>query len=296
MQRNRKWGWIDRQGQIVIEPQWQRVGDFDTASMARVERFHKWGWIDRQGQIVIVPQWQFAWDFDTTGWVRVARDAKWGWINRQGQIAVEPQWEETGDFDTAGWARVRRNGKWGWIDRQGQTVIEPQWHYAWDFDTAGWAQVARERKSGWIDRQGQIVIEPQWDNYPTAIEHQGRTWYVVVSKRKSTLIRLWEKLPGWVPRPPFPEAYQESACYDSTGRMIWSSEDRFRRRLIGGACAAILVLYGVYAGIRRLRSSRRKPIPVVVSSSPSESLSCRVTPEKSEESGREGEAPAEPLR
>ncbi len=307
------WGWIDRQGHEAIKVQWSSANDFYGSDLAKVNRNGKWGWIDRQGRVVIEPEWEDTEDFDRNGWVQVKRDGKWGWIDQQGRVVIEPLWEANEYFELDDTARVKRGGQWGWIDRQGLVVIEPRWAEAEPFDAAGLASVStaanNERRYdgigshrfnfpkpppkfcdtvhrhptpwepqrqggtwGLINRQGQVVIESQWNYCDETVTHQGQSWYVVSASHASSLRKAWARLPAWVPRPPFPDSHQLSACYDSTGRMIWSSEDRFHRRLIAGACAAILVLHGLYTGLRSLRVTRRKPGPAMEPSSPSESL------------------------
>ena len=290
------WGWIDRQGHVAIEVQWSSADDFYGTEMAKVKRNGKWGWIDRMGRIVIKPEWEDAQDFGSDGWVRVKRDGKWGWIDQQGRVVIEPLWEANEYFDPNGWARVKHGGRWGWIDRQGLVVIEPRWAEAEPFNATGMASVSTaantdrhydgigshrfnfpepppqfrdtvsrypipwepQRQGGvWglINRQGQVVIEPQWNYCDETVTHQGKSWYVLSALHESSLRRAWARLPAWVPRPPLPDSHRQTACYDSTGRMIWSSDDRFHRRLIAGACATILFLSGVYAGIRKRRAT-----------------------------------------
>ena len=57
------YGFIDKTGQMVIEPQFIDVHDF-TEGLAAVRVFkdgeHLWGFIDRTGKMVIEPQWDDA--------------------------------------------------------------------------------------------------------------------------------------------------------------------------------------------------------------------------------------------
>lgn len=76
--------------------------------LARVKLTGKWGYIDRTGRIVINPQFEEAGDF-SEGLARVKTGGKWGYIDRTGRFLVNPQFEEAGDF-SQGLARVKLGG------------------------------------------------------------------------------------------------------------------------------------------------------------------------------------------
>ena len=50
----RKYGYIDKSGKVVIEPQFDYVRDF-SEGLAVVEKDGKWGVIDKNGKVVIEP-------------------------------------------------------------------------------------------------------------------------------------------------------------------------------------------------------------------------------------------------
>ncbi|HEF3474383.1 TPA: WG repeat-containing protein, partial [Campylobacter coli] len=52
---NGKWGFIDKNGEFVIEPKFDGVGNF-SEGLARVELNGKYGFIDKSGKIVIEPK------------------------------------------------------------------------------------------------------------------------------------------------------------------------------------------------------------------------------------------------
>jgi len=99
--------------------------------LARVKLSGKWGYIDRTGRIVINPQFEEAGDF-SEGLARVKTGGKWGYIDRTGRFLINPQFEEAGDF-SQGLARVKLGGKWGYVDRRGELAISPQFSEASDF-------------------------------------------------------------------------------------------------------------------------------------------------------------------
>src|SRR5687768_15767820 len=91
-----RYGFINKLGKIVIDPQFEAVGDF-SEGFARFKKNEKWGFIDRRGRIVIAPRFEWAHDF-SEGLARVQMlgslfhtPRSWGFINRRGAIAIRPQ-------------------------------------------------------------------------------------------------------------------------------------------------------------------------------------------------------------
>ncbi len=109
----------------------QRARQAPPHGLARVKVSGKWGYIDRSGRIVINPQFEEAGDF-AQGLAPVKMGGKWGYIDRSGRIVINPQFEEAGGF-TEGLARVKVGGKWGYVDGKGQMVIPSQFNEAGNF-------------------------------------------------------------------------------------------------------------------------------------------------------------------
>ena len=66
----------------------------------------KYGFIDKSGKVVIEPQFDDAEDF-SEGLAQVGKDGKWGFIDKSGKVVIEPQYDYVGDF-SEGLAKVRR--------------------------------------------------------------------------------------------------------------------------------------------------------------------------------------------
>ena len=58
----KKYGFIDKNGKVVIEPQFDNVEDF-IEGFWKVEKDGKWGFIDKNGKVVIEPQYDYVRDF-----------------------------------------------------------------------------------------------------------------------------------------------------------------------------------------------------------------------------------------
>lgn len=208
-------GYINRTGQIVIEPNSDFAGDFseglasvgyriniEDADDEVIERqswrfnqdfpfklfnageqcVHLYGFIDTAGRIVIEPQFDGTRPF-SDGMSRVTIGDKYGYINRSGEIVIEPQFDyRAGDF-SEGLAAVFVDEKYIFIDKQGEEAFPERFNRANRF-SGGFASVKVDGKWGYIDRTGQMVIEPQFDyarrfhNGMAAVEINGKWGFI----------------------------------------------------------------------------------------------------------------------
>jgi hypothetical protein len=187
-----KWGFIDADGKILIEPTWDAIawGSVLGQSVAfseglcGVQKDGKWGYIDTSGHVAIPNQFDSAAPF-IEGLARVNLGNQIGFIDKTGRYAINPQFDQAGDFH-GGLAAVRTggqvpanpffnlgkpaNGGWGFINKAGMYVIKAQFQSA-DANgfSDGLAGVCQD-KCGYIDRSGAFVIKPQFDSLNTFSE------------------------------------------------------------------------------------------------------------------------------
>ncbi len=152
-----RWGYLNREGQVVIPAAYERAAVFSEGLAAVAEGQSPDG------------------DFGRPVFSR----ALWGYIDRSGQPVIPCQFERVGAF-SEGLAEVQDDsGLWGYIDQTGETVIPCQFDYAAPFSN-GLALVTvygrdengdfLESDTGWrvikygiIDRQGGWVAPPIYD-------------------------------------------------------------------------------------------------------------------------------------
>ncbi len=146
----------------------------------------KWGYIDKTGQLKIQPQYDYAFEFaeglaaictGVTRWStgspeEFPEDGKWGYIDQTGTVIIQPQFEFASSF-SEGAAHVRTAGKSGFIDRTGQWVIPAEFSWADNFSD-GLAGAEQSGLWGYIDRKGQWKITPQFkwvDQFSEGLAH-----------------------------------------------------------------------------------------------------------------------------
>jgi len=158
-----KTGFIDREGKMVIPPQFEGAYGFSDG-MCLIVQNDKYGFIDREGKIAIAPQYEDANGF-SEGRAAVKQGELWGYINREGRFAINPQFKEAGGFNgKLAAVKSTANAKWGFIDQDGRTVIEPQFESVTGFiDGIAVSQLGEHY--GVIDGKGKYRVNPQFDDY-----------------------------------------------------------------------------------------------------------------------------------
>lgn len=155
-----KYGYINENGEVVIEPKYDYAGEF-SRGLADVKIGGKDGYINKEGAIVVEPKYDQTCVF-YEDIARIKDDGKYGYINRKGMIVVEPKYDEADNEFSEGLARIKVDGKYGYIDKRGWIVVEPKYDNAYEF-SEGLAIIKIGRKYGYINKTGEIVVEPKYD-------------------------------------------------------------------------------------------------------------------------------------
>jgi hypothetical protein len=115
-------------GNTVVPDPTKRKG---AGPLFRIRRGEKWGFMDRQGKIMIQPRFDGVHDF-FRGLAGVLIGEKWGFANEKGEVVIPPRYDFIGDF-LEGLAPTRIGRKWGFIDTKGRMVVEPRFQGAGEF-------------------------------------------------------------------------------------------------------------------------------------------------------------------
>jgi hypothetical protein len=169
---NGKWGWLNKDGKVVIEPQfdqlgkwnqeywWGRIGDTYTLynfygqvicdegweqivtpnkNMAAVKTQIGWKYInpDFSTRLQLLAGYQWA-DHFSEGLAPVKKNDLWGFIDVTGKELIAPRYSMVNSF-SEGLAAVCENGLWGFIDFEGNTAIP------FDYTEAGYFNSGKAR-------------------------------------------------------------------------------------------------------------------------------------------------------
>lgn len=82
----------------------------------------RWGFIDKSGKLVINPQFERAGVFESG--LAPARLGRWGYVNMSGKMQINPQFDEAAPF-SEGLAAVALSRRFGNIGAGGKYVWNP---------------------------------------------------------------------------------------------------------------------------------------------------------------------------
>jgi len=140
-----KWGYVDRSGRVVIQPQFEDAGDF-SEGLAPVKVYSE--------ETIWCPR-------DESG-SRSGFTMKWGYIDKTGKLVIPPQFETAEPF-SEGLAAIHTCDHSFFIDKTGKRVIVGEFKYASSF-LGGLARAETlangDLLSGYINRTGKFVWGP----------------------------------------------------------------------------------------------------------------------------------------
>lgn len=167
------YGFIDREGNYKIQPQFNFASSFDESGLASVgvdngqqteDSFwgYKWGYINANGEYVLKPIYDYASAF-VDGVAYVKKDGEEFYINTKGERVFEGLEYEEARYFTDGMAAIKVNGLYGFINTKGEVVISPQFKDVGYF-SEGKVKARRpdDKLIGFIDKAGNWVIEPKF--------------------------------------------------------------------------------------------------------------------------------------
>ncbi|HRH44102.1 MAG TPA: WG repeat-containing protein [Pyrinomonadaceae bacterium] len=170
IQKNGKWGYIDKTGKIVIEPQFYWVEEFSEGLAAFETEDGKHGYIDETGKIVIEAKLDRAEPF-SEGLAPVAVNFEWGFMDKTGKIVIPLQYAHAFNF-SGGIAPVNLfppDGKpWtpgkeitAYIDKSGKVLFDSKEDFLNVRASEGFAllQLNDTSKSYLVDKNGNRLIE-----------------------------------------------------------------------------------------------------------------------------------------
>ncbi len=102
---------ITSTGETVGNDSYEEVRIFNDTTLAAVKINGKWGFIDKNATVVIEPQYENARSF-ANGFAAVMKNDLWGFINASGEMVIDPQFEDVRDFNSDGCVFIFLDSEW----------------------------------------------------------------------------------------------------------------------------------------------------------------------------------------
>ncbi len=249
----RKYGYMDKAGRVVIEPQFFNSGHFSEGlAWVSVLKEGKWryGFIDKSGTIVIEPQFAHQPEDFVDGRSKVMGQTHSGFVDKTGKFRIVADFEHAdSSFSEGLLATVIKSSptRGVYLDRQGKEILEiPFWQErtAWQRSLyslrrqqlapfmEGLAAVLSFNKIGFIDKKGKVVIAPEFRE--TSGFSEGLAAVKIIGGDGQYVWGYIDKSGRFVIEPQFKSAQPfsggvarvitvngEEQLIDSSGKIVW---------------------------------------------------------------------------
>ncbi len=162
-----KWGYINENGELVIEYQFDYAGVFNKNGIAAVAVDDNYGLIDNSGKFIVNPRFEYVSSNFSDGYAVVRKDGKYGYVDKNGELVIDCYYDSAKDFRN-GYAIVLFGSVYGVIDKDGNYVINPQYEdlsYAYSLSSGKNIFIAeKDSQYGYIDINGKTVIDFRFDS------------------------------------------------------------------------------------------------------------------------------------
>lgn len=159
-----KWGFINKDGKVVIAPQYDDCYYSFSEGLAAVEVNRKWGYIDSENRMVIPPTFESANQFrDGIAKVHLGSltgdEGKQAFIDKSGKFVLGPWDRWTSRSFCEGLLQDLVGEKWGYLDQNGEVKIPHKFDNANDFSEGLAGVHVDESTAGFIDLNGNFVFQ-----------------------------------------------------------------------------------------------------------------------------------------
>lgn len=122
----------------------------------------KWGYINKEGKIVIEPQYDFAETFEC-GFGKVILKNKIGIINAEGKLVITPKEDEI-DVVCPNYIIIKEDSAFGLDNTDGKNLIPAEYKQV-TFIKEHFFELKNEKKIGFYNARNGKLIKPIFDNY-----------------------------------------------------------------------------------------------------------------------------------
>lgn len=123
VKQNKKWGLINTEGELVLPPEYDAIGEFKRFGYAIMQKSGGVGMLNKFGFEVIPPLYNDIKVLDST-LIAVMDQGEWMVINLDREIILNKGYERIQIWDRQ-YLAYMENGKWGVVDKNGRVISEP---------------------------------------------------------------------------------------------------------------------------------------------------------------------------
>jgi len=156
-----KWGLINSEGTIVLQPIYDAIGEFKAHGYAVMQRAGGVGLLSSDGTEVIPPKYEDLKVLNAQ-LIAVRQEGQWQVVNLSGRQILAPGYERLkvlNDFYLA----YEKSGKWGIVSSNGTSVAKPAYQWIGPAASPEFFQIQSESGIGLISLDGSVVLPARYD-------------------------------------------------------------------------------------------------------------------------------------
>lgn len=227
-----KWGYINKQGQLIIEPQFIHASDFNN-NIAIAGIKNKRFCIDQSGKFLSKKYDQIS--RFSEGLADVRLKGKGGYIDLSGKLVIPLEFSSTLRFSEGMGPVYIDNKHLGFINTKGEMIIEPIYQWTSGFNE-GIAAVYRKKGHGYINYLGEAItsfnfafVQEFSNGLAAACFNQGGSYHYINKEGKIVIEGPFNSCSnfddnGLAIVQPMDKAGKAFGCIDRSGKMIIPAE------------------------------------------------------------------------
>ena len=259
---NKKWGFVDEKGTLVIPAEFDEVSSFDEG-VCRVVNNGLYGLIDKKGKFIVPCKYKSI-GFCVGGFLSVqdAETGKEGFIDKAGKIVVPLKYDIADRFFDGvayvykqkvgcgyvnaagkeviplqyadGWAfeqgaaPVKKNNKWGFINKKNKPLTSFVYDDAQPFE-GGYSVVTKGGKKGFVNPQGKEIVPLIYENAErfseglAAVKKEGK-WGYIDTTGKVVIPFAYSHAGGFEEGMAYVSIYEDTFVIDKKGNCVSNCE------------------------------------------------------------------------
>lgn len=158
IQRDGKWGFVDKLGRLRIPNRYDAVKHF-SEGLAPFSLRKKWGFINKEDEIIIHPTYEDAQPFEK-GLSIIKQKGLYGLLNQKNEIILPCRFDNVSRLPS-GFFELRNTTMYGLADMNGRIIYEPKYHAQNVLQNH--IIVQRNGKYGVLSKEGFDVIPTAYD-------------------------------------------------------------------------------------------------------------------------------------
>ena len=201
VKRNKKWGFIDEKGKLVIPMIYDEVDSFNQNNLSSVSKNGKFGFINKKGVEIIPIIYEMVKSEQLDDLVIVRKNYKWAFFDNKGKqlsdflyndVQIARKGDKTTFFEN-GPASVKKNGKYSYLHKDLKPAFSNLvFDSATSFDSNRNAIVMNKGKFGIIKNDGEIAVPLQYDLIEN-FNSNGNPNPQFYNFKKGNIYGLWSK-------------------------------------------------------------------------------------------------------